>query len=317
MKKGESKMKPRILVISRTSMDFIARTEQFPETDKPVVGNTYDYIPGGSGATYSITATALGAEAILASRVGADSNGQRLRNIYRDMGIDTRFIFMERRAATGLSSVMVNPKGERRVLTFPGANDYLSALDVEEAFTSLSDAVIVKLEVPERTALAATEFAAKKGIPCYVVSHGAKKDFPLGKLYPVEVFSPNDKELEEITGITPNSTENCLRAAIRLSSIVKAKYYVIKMGDRGAFLYDGKYYNVVLANNVNAVDKSLAGDIFISALAVENCRSKNIMRAVKYANTVAGISVSRPGALDSIPTEKEVREYIAERGIEL
>lgn len=310
-------MKPRILVISRTNMDFIQRTDVFPETDKPAVGNSYDYLPGGAAATYAVTVTALGGEAILCSRVGADSNGQRLRNIYRDMEIDTRFMFMERRAATGLSSVEVLPSGEKRILTFTGANDLLSSSDVEEAFTSLPDAVILKLETPERTSVAVTEFAAKKGIPCFVVSQGAKSDFPFEKLYPIEVFSPNDRELHEITGIAPTSTENCLRAAIRLASIVRAKYYVIKMGDRGAFLYDGKYYNVVLANNVRAVDTSLSGDIFISALATEYVKNKNIMRAVKYANTVAGISVSRPGSLDSIPTESEVNEFIAERAIEL
>ncbi len=310
-------MKPRILVISRTSMDFVGRVESFPTPDTPVTGTSYDYIPGGAGATYSITATALGAEAILCSRVGADSNGQRLKNIYRDMGIDTRFMYMERRAATGLSSVTVTPKGERQTINFPGANDFLSALDVEEAFTTLPDAVIVKLELPERAVISATEYAAKKGIPCFVVAQGARADYPLNKLFPCEVFSPNDRELAMFTGIQPTSTENCLRAVIRLSSIIKAKYYVIKMGDRGAFLYDGKYYNVVLANNVSAVDRSGAGDIFTSALAVEYIRSKNIMRAVKYANTVAGMSVMRPGSLESIPTKDEVDEFIAERGVEI
>ncbi len=310
-------MKPRVLVISSVSMDFIQRADEFPETEAPTIGNSYDYVPGGSGATQTITVRALNGDAILCARVGADSNGQRLRALYRDMDVDTRFIFMERRSLTGLSSVQIVPSGEKRVMTFLGANTYLSPVDAEEAFTSLPDVAVMRLDIPERTAIAASEFAARKGIPLVISAAGAAQDYPLSKLYPCEIFCPNERELQMFSGIAPSSTENCLRAAIRLSSIVRAKYYVIKMGERGAFLYDGKYYNIVLATNNSKLDTSGSGDIFTAALATEYARSKNIMRAVKYANVAAGISVSRPGLLDSIPTEDEVNKYIAERGIKL
>ncbi len=310
-------MKPRVLVISQVSMDFIQRADAFPEADAPAAGNSYDYLPGGSGSTQAITVRALGGDAIICARVGADANGQRLRTLYRDMDIDTRFMFMERRSSTGLSSVQVIPSGEKRVMTFSGANTYLSPVDAEEAFTALPDAALMRLDIPERTAFAASEYASKKGIPLVISASGAGEDYPLSKLYPCEIFCPNEKELQMFSGISPSSTENCLRAAIRLSSIVKAKYYVIKMGERGAFLYDGKYYNVVLATNNSRVDSSGSGDIFASALATEYARSASIMRAVKYANVVAGMSVSRMGVLESIPSEDEVDEYIAEKGIKL
>ncbi len=310
-------MKPRVLVINRVSMDFVQRADEFPTDETVAVGNSYDYLPGGSGSTQAITVRALGGDAIICARVGADSNGQRLRTIYRDMDIDTRFMFMERRSLTGLSSVQVIPSGEKRIMTFLGANTYLSPVDAEEAFTSLPDAAVMRLDIPERTAMACSEFAARKNIPLVVSASGAGADYPLSKLYPIEIFCPNEKELQMFSGIAPSSTENCLRAVIRLSSIIKAKYYVVKMGERGAFLYDGKYYNVVLATNNSRVDTSGSGDIFVSALATEYARCKNIMRAVKYANVVAGMSVSKPGLLESIPTDDEVDEYITEKGIKL
>lgn len=310
-------MKPRILVISEANIDFVCRTDSFPETGKIVVGNAYDYVPGGTGAMYAVTTTALGAEAILCARVGNDPNGQRLRSIYREIGVDTRFMFMDRRASTGLSSVAVLPTGERQTLHFPGANLFLSALDVEEAFTSLPDAALMKLDIPERIAITASEFAAKKNIPLVISAQGARADYPLSKLFPSEIFCPNESELHMYTGIAPSSTENCLRAVIRLASMVSAKYYVIKMGERGAFIYDGKYYNVVMANTVTKADTAGSGDIFTAAMAAEYARSKNIMRAVKYANATAALSISRPGKLDSIPTKDEVAEFITNRKIEL
>lgn len=310
-------MKPRILAISPTDMEFVQRTESFPETGETVVGNSYDYVPGGEGSELAVTLTMLGADCILCSRVGADSNGQRLRALFREMGIDTRFMFMDRRAATGLVSVVADSAGETRRIAFPGANMLLSTADAEEAFTSLPDGAIVSLRTPERIVMSVSEYAARKRIPLLIDGGPLHADFPLSKLFPCEIFTPDEEELLAFTGIAPSTTENCLRSVIRLSSLVKAKYYIIKMGDRGAFLYDGKYYNVVLANNVDDVDTSCAGSVFNAALMTEYIRSKDIMRSVHYANAAAALAVSRHGSLDAIPSGEELDEFIEIRGINL
>ena len=310
-------MKPRILAISPTDMEFIQRTDAFPGAGETVIGNSYDYLPGGEGAELAVTLAMLGADPILCARVGADSNGQRLRALFREMGIDTRFMFMDRRDATGLVSV-ISDGGERpRRISFPGANRLIAASDAEEAFTSLPDAAIISMRSPASVVVASSEYAARKKIPLLIDGGPSNPDFPLGKLFPCEIFTPDEDELLAITGIAPSTTENCLRSAIRLSSIVRARYYIIKMGDRGAFLYDGKYYNVVLATNVDAVDTSCAGSVFNAALMAEYVRSGNIMRSVHYANAAAGFAVSRHGSLDAIPSEAELAEFISERGIVL
>lgn len=310
-------MKPRILAISPTDMEFVQRTDVIPGAGETVVGNSYDYLPGGEGAELAVALAMLGADCILCARVGADSNGQRLRALFREMGIDTRFMFMDRRAPTGLVSVVSDGVSRPRRISFPGANQLLAAADAEEAFTSIPDAAIISLRSPERVVSAASEYAARKKIPLLIDGGPSGSDISLGKLFPCEIFSPDEDELTEITGIAPSNTENCLRSVIRLSSIVSAKYYIIKMSGRGAFLYDGKYYNVVLANNVDEADVSCAGSVFDAALMTEYIRSANITHAVRYANAAAALAVSRPGSLDAIPSEAELAEFIAERGIEL
>lgn len=310
-------MKPRILAISPTNMEFVQRTERYPDAGETVVGRSYDYIPGGEGAEFAVALTMLGAECILCSRVGADSNGQRLRAQFREMGIDTRFMCMDRRAATGLISAVTDSDGVSRRISFPGANLLLSEADTEDAFTSIPDAAIISLRSPERIVTSVSELAARKKIPLMIDGGPIHENFPLSKLFPCEIFIPDEEELLAFTGIAPSNTENCLRSVIRLSSLVKAKYYIIKMGDRGAFLYDGKYYNVVLANNVTDVDTSCAGSVFDVALLAEFIRSHDIMRSVHYANAAAALTVSRQGSLDSIPTEEELSTFIEERGIQL
>ena len=106
-------------------------------------------------------------------------------------------------------------------------------------------------------------------------------------------------------------SDNCLRAAFELSKMVTAKYYVIKLGSRGAFIYDGKYSRVVPAYTVRSVDTTAAGDVFTSALTLEYLRNgRDIYAACKYANAAGAITVTRMGASSSIPTEAEVREFM-------
>ncbi len=310
-------MKPRILAISPTDMEFVQRTEVFPEAGETVIGSSYDNIPGGEGAEFAVTLTMLGAECILCSRVGADSNGQRLRAQFREMGIDTRFMSMDRRAATGLVSAISDATGAVRRVSFPGANLLISAADTEDAFTSIPDAAMISLRSPDKIVTSVSEYAARKKIPLMIDGGPKSPDFQLNRLFPCEIFTPDEEELLAFTGIAPSNTENCLRSVIRLSSLVKAKYYIIKMGDRGAFLYDGKYYNVVLPINVDAVDTACAGSVFDAALLTEYVRSGDIMRSVHYANAAAALTVSRHGSLDSIPTGEELSSFIEERGIQL
>ena len=57
------------------------------------------------------------------ARVGADSNGQRLRTIYREAGIDSRFYFYGSESSDrGLLRVVDKKMGQNQIIVFPGTN---------------------------------------------------------------------------------------------------------------------------------------------------------------------------------------------------
>jgi ribokinase len=113
----------------------------------------------------------------------------------------------------------------------------------------------------------------------------------------------------------PQGSESSLRAAYALYSKVKCKYVVIKLGARGAFVYDGKHFDMIPAYRPDkVVDTTAAGDTFTAALTLEYLRNgANISGAVKYGAAAAAISVSRKGASVSIPTADEVAEFMAKK----
>lgn len=310
-------MKHRILVVSSANVDFVQRVTKVPEAGATVTEseNGYSYIPGGKGANAAVTFARLGSDSVLCARVGNDANGSRLKQLYAGEGIDVRFLVTDRTASTGLASILVENDGSNRIIVYPGANRNLTPSDVEMAFTCYPDALFLQFEIPDKTIFAAAKYAAEKNIPIFVDAAPARSDFPLESFGKLEIFSPNESECEMLTGINPINAENCLRAAIRLSTALDVRYIVIKLGQRGCYLYDGKYYRIIPSYEVEAVDTTAAGDVYTAALTYDFLQSDDIIHAINFASAAAAISVTRMGASPSIPNKAEVLRFIEEKGV--
>ncbi len=304
--------KPRILTVSSANIDLIANMNKLPSAGQTVTeyGN-YEYTPGGKGANCAHAVHKLGGDSVFCAKLGSDTHGARLSGIFRDNGIDTCYVSVDKRNRTGMAIVMVEANGVNRIVVYPGANKALTPVDAEEAMTCYPDAVIVQFEVPMETVLATTYFARTNNIPIFVDAGPAIKDFPLEELGPVEVFSPNETEAYIYTGIRPDTTQNCLKVCMELANRVQAKYYILKLGGRGVFYYDGTYYKVIAPYNVDVVDTTAAGDVFTGALALEYIRSYDIRRACEYANIAGALTVSKEGSFYSVPSHNDIADYVA------
>lgn len=308
----------RILTVSSANMDFVMNIERVPQGGETHIENgTYAFVPGGKGANSAVAVKRLGGDSVFCCRLGKDANGSIMHSIYKKEGIDTRFIVIDPDAVTGLASIMVEPSGQNRIILFPGANLRLTREDIDAAFISRPDALLMQLEIDLDAILHAAWTANERGVPIILDAGPADAELPLEDLPPLEIFSPNETETAIFTGIEPTNPDNCLRAAMELQKRVAAKYIVIKLGGRGCYIYDGKYYHCLPAYGVNAVDTTAAGDAFTAALTLEYLRSGDIVHAGRYANVVGALAVSRKGALPSLPTDAAVRRFIDEKAIRI
>ncbi len=305
----------KILLVGSANMDLSMNLYKVPGPGETVLDDGgIAYTPGGKGANSAVAFAKLGGECVFCTKLGADAHGQKLFNYYKECGINTSCIKVDPEQSTGLAVVMKEADGSNRIVVYPGANRMLNNDNIMEAFNCAPDALYIGFEIPFSTATAAAKIAAAKGIPVFVDAAPASKDYPLETLPSVEIFSPNETETFEYTGIMPQGTESCLKAAYALYTKVKAKYIVIKLGSRGAFVYDGKHFDLVPAFRADkVVDTTAAGDTFTAGMTLEYLRSGNITRAVKYGAAAAAIAVSRKGASTSVPTEAEVMEFLVKR----
>ncbi len=309
-------MKSRILVIGSSNIDFVCRMKSIPERGETIVSkDPYAFVPGGKGANSAVAAARLGADVVFCTRVGNDSYGNQLAEKYRGEGIDTRFVVKDKTARTGLAAIMVEETGHNRIVVYPGANCNLSLTDVEEAFTTYPDAILMQLEIDTQLVIEATKMAQEKGVKIVLDAGPARADFPLESLGKLEILSPNETETQILTGINPTSSDNCLRACVNLMSRVDAKYIVLKLGERGCYIYDGIHCTHVAPFEIGtAVDTTAAGDSFTAALTYKYCENGgNIVEACEFANAVGAYVVTKPGAFSSLPTLKELEAFLKGR----
>lgn len=306
-------MSKKILVVGSANMDLSMNMYKVPASGETIIDDGgVAYVPGGKGANSAIALARLDADTVFCAKLGADLHGQKLYQYYKEQGINTSYIKVDRDNPTGLAVVMKESDGTNRIVVYPGANYHLTADNVAEAFECNPDALYLGFEIPFSIAQAAAKMASQRGIPVFIDAAPADKDHPLESLPYVEIFSPNETETQEYTGILPQGSDSSLRAALALYKRVKCKYIVIKQGGRGAFVYDGRHFNFVPAMRAGeTVDTTAAGDAFTAAMTIKYLESGgDISIAVKYGVAAGAITVTRKGASASIPNRLEIEELI-------
>lgn len=307
-------MKKRVLVLGSSNIDFVSNTERVPECGETLLtSKNYMFVPGGKGGNTAIALARLGADCIFCARLGKDNYGKELLEFYKNEGIDARHIHLTPDSPTGLANIIVDENAKNRIIVYPGANMMITDEDVEGALITYPEALICQFEINYDRICKAANYCNEKKIPMVIDAGPANKFLDLSSLGRVEIFSPNEIETEIFTGIMPASFESCISASIALRKLVDTKYIVLKLGDKGCFIYGENLSHFVEPYKVKAIDTTAAGDSFTAALTLEYLRNgKDILKAAKYANAVGGMVVSKSGASTSIPREKEVADFISE-----
>ena len=310
-------MKKRILVVGSMFTDFVMHVDRVPLANE--ITTEYggrETIAGGAGLNAAAAFSRLGADTVLCSRIGADAQGIALKKAASKFGVDTRFIYEDRTGKSGFNAIMAESSGITRTASYPGVAMRITDSDVEEALTSYPDGVYLTLELNPKTIVSTLELASDMGAPVFLSATPANVRFPFDRLPRLEAFICSAEEAYEYTRILPDTVDSCLRTAIKLSSMVEARFYVIKLGERGFYVYDGTYQHVSPATEIPVVDARGVDEVFGAALALGYLESRNIEYALKYANIASAVTGAKAGRCSSYPTNEEIEKFIDENDID-
>lgn len=305
-------MAHKMLLVGSSNMDLSLNISRLPDVGETLSDNGgVSYSPGGGGANVAVALAKFGADAILVTRLGKDLYGQKLYNYYKESGINTSYIKVDKDYPTGFSVRIKESSGAERTLNFPGANDQVNQDSISEAFSAMPDGVFLNFESSFAAAKRTAKCAEQRGIPLFVDASPANANFPLDSLPYAEIFALSAEDTFRYTGIRPTGSQEALRAALNLARKVKARYFVINLGTRGAVIYDGKRCEVISPARIEKLcDTDGANDAFSAALSIEYLRYGDIKSAARYASAAYAITASRFGSSTSIPTDEEIRSFI-------
>lgn len=295
----------KILVLGSSNTDMTVRTAALPRPGETLIGGDFVMGPGGKGANQAVAARRLGGDAALVCKVGRDMFGDNAILHYEREGLDTRGILVSE-LPSGVALINVDAKGENCIVVAPGANMDLTEEDIERVSDLIreADIVLLQLEIPIPSVLAAARIAHAGGAQV-VLNPAPYAEVPDELFRYVDLFIPNETELSAYTGITVCDRKSALGAAdIMLARGVKK--IIVTLGSKGSLIYDGKEVCDVAACPVEAVDTTAAGDTYCGALCVGLSEGLTLQEAAVFASKASALSVTRPGAQNSMPYRKEI-----------
>ncbi|KAF0507169.1 ribokinase [Pediococcus acidilactici] len=301
-------MTNKVVVLGSLNVDRILQMDRVPEPGETLALNNQDKAGGGKGANQAIAAARSGAQTSFIGRVGADENGKFMLQQLVNSGVTTDLVAVDKDAGTGQAFVMVEKSGENRILIYGGANAQLSAADMKKAQAQIAaaDLMVAQLETPVETTQFAFQMAKELGVKTILNPAPAVAKLPAELLKNTDVITPNETEVEILTGIAVTDEAAMLKAAQRLHDLGVATV-IITLGSKGVFYDDGAQHGIVPAFKVQAVDTTAAGDTFLGALSSElNPDLSNLKTAIEYGNKASSLAVQKMGAQPSIPTRKDI-----------
>ncbi|BDH46930.1 ribokinase [Salmonella enterica subsp. enterica serovar Choleraesuis] len=298
-----------IVVMGSINMDVIVNCHEFPKSGDNTFCKSIQMTAGGKGNNQAVSAARYGKRVCFIGCVGNDAPGRQLRQNLQNRKIDDAYMIVKEGAETGSCVGLVEPGGDNTLLVNLGANVAFGPEEVSAALERVEGKILlIQMETSPESVLAAMRMGRAKGM--FVILDPAPVQGIHPECFPyADLIVPNSSETRHITGISVHDESSALEAAKAIHNM-GVKNVIIKMGGDGCLLYQNNKSVFIPALKVNAVDTVGAGDCFAGALASYLIDDNNIEAAIRFAQVVAGIKVSRAGGHDAIPEMAEVKAVI-------
>jgi sulfofructose kinase len=301
------KIPPRILCIGIPVRDLTFRIQEVPARGSKVNASHFDEISGGNALNAAIGIVRLGGRASICGPMG-DSRETSARYIFEKLaheGIDTTHIVHMPGLVTPISNIMIDPSGERTIVTF--RDPELWKVHLPDANKLLEDCDAILTE--NRCAEFCTELCAearRRDIPV-VVDVDRTMSLREGLLTASSHLVFSSEALQSTAGVADDG--EALKKIGKLTPSFLA-------GTRGAqgtlWLDEQQNLQQTPAFPVHTVDTLGAGDVFHGAFALAITEQQDLREALRFASAAAALKCTRFGGAFAAPQRTEVEELLAQ-----
>jgi len=309
------------IVVGSANTDLIIHVDTLPALGDTEVGYGFKNGPGGKGANQAVALSRLGAGTSFVARFGKDEFSSLLIETIQKYGVTLKYAVIDEKQRGGVVFILVDKAGNNTMIADLGSNLHLDAADIENAREAFTDSalLLMQFEVSESANKKACQIAVEKGLKI-VLNPAPMKEFDTSILRFVDVLTPNMFELSRILrlihgrDVLSDYERDAETIGDAARSIVDfgVGHVLITEGERGCIHVDGKSVRCFGTYRVKQVDSTAAGDAFTAAFGLKFAEGKDIGEAVRFASACAALTVSREGAVPSLPYREEVEAFMKE-----
>jgi sulfofructose kinase len=299
------KIPPRILCIGMPVRDLTFRVSGIPARGSKENATHFDEICGGNALNAAIGIVRLGGRASVCGPMG-DAREASSRFIFEKLaheGIETKHIVHMPGLVTPISAVMVDPSGERTIITFRDPELWKVRLPSTE--TLLQDCAAILTE--SRAAGFCTDLCAearRRGIPV-IVDVDRAMSLREGLLNASSHLVFSSEPLQETADVSDDGQ------ALKKIATLTPSFLAGTRGPKGTIWLDEQgNLRETPAFPVHTVDTLGAGDVFHGAFALAITEGQELQQALRFASAAAALKCTRFGGAFAAPQRAEVEQLL-------
>ena len=295
----------RILCIGIPVRDLTFRIGELPERGLKVNASHFEEICGGNALNAAIGIVRLGGRASLCGPMG-DAQETSAKYIFEKLAeenIETRYLIHMPGLVTPISSIMIDPSGERTIVTFRDPRLWNVCLPDADELLRDCHAILVENRCAEFCTDLCAE-ARRRGIPV-VVDVDRPMSLREGLLTASSHLIFSTEALRSTAGIADDGE------ALKKIAKLTTSFLAVTRGPQGTLWLDEREnLRQTPAFPVHTVDTLGAGDVFHGAFALAITENQSIPSALRFASAVAALKCTRFGGAFAAPRRDEVQELL-------
>ena len=292
----------KVLNFGSLNLDYVYQVDHFVMPGETLSSGSREVKHGGKGLNQSIALARAGARTYHAGCMG--KGGEELRDALAENGVDVSHLIPVDEMQ-GHTVIQVNPEGENCIILYGGSNQCVTKEQIGAALKDFGsgDWLVLQNEVNELPEM--VNQAYEKGMRVALNPSPYDKKLEAVDFGKISWLLVNEVEAEQIT--SSGDPDEAWKTIHERWPGMSALITLGKKGSVAFALRDGAVERVSQeAMTVKAVDTTAAGDTYTGYFIGGMLEGRPLKECMERATKASAISVTRPGAADSIPWAREI-----------
>ena len=268
---------------------------------------------GGCAANTAIAMAKLGLSTAAMGKVGDDVFGTFIVDTLKGAGVDPSGVVVDEEVSTSFTFVVVGSDGQRRFLHTMGANATLCEDDVHMGLVKqakilhVAGTMVMPTFDGEQTAHVLEKAKAAGVTTCMDTVFNDRLDDYLPVIGPclphLDMFLPSIEEAERVAGTSEP------KAIVRRLHERGCGIVVVKLGEKGSYVFGEGEEAYVPSYRVKVVDTSGAGDCWVAGFLAGQLRGGSLVESARFGNAVAAHCVQAVGCTAGVRDLEATRRF--------